>query len=131
MSSTEAAITSTFPHARLTLLPAQTKYLDFQQLKQELYANAMSQNSPNGGGQHGFLRLVLPNEEYILISNGNIPYITPVAPPINPVIPLDATSVIINEANRQNRYNQKIYDKNNDMNTALVRLIVEAVDPVH
>ena len=131
MSSTEAAITSTFPHARLTLLPADPTHLDFQQLKQELYANAMSQNSPNGGGQHGYLGLVLPPNEYIIISNGNVPYITPVAPPINPVIPPDATSVIINEANRQNRYHQKLYDKNNDMSKALVRLIVDAVEPVY
>ena len=78
MSFIEAAITSTFPHASLTLLSADPTYLDFQQLKQELCANAMSQNSPNGGGQHGFLGLVLPNEEYILISNGNIPYVTPI-----------------------------------------------------
>jgi hypothetical protein len=49
-------------------------------LKQELYVNVQSVQSQLGGGNHGHLGMLMPQAEYILISNGGEPYVQPEKP---------------------------------------------------
>ena len=51
-------------------------YNDLKQLKLELQANASSVETDLGGGNHGYLGLVLTDAEYASI-NGTIPFVLP------------------------------------------------------
>ena len=51
-----------------------------KRLKAELRANASSVESDLGGGNHGYLGLVLSDEEYAAIQ-GTVPFIAPNYPP--------------------------------------------------
>ena len=73
-----------FPHEPLTPLdpqheptPATTRLL-----RREVYANARSVPSTLGGGEHGHLGLVMPEEEYVLISNNGETYELPDKPEV-------------------------------------------------
>jgi hypothetical protein len=52
-------------------------------LREEVYANAQSVVATLGGGAHGHLGMVMPEEDYIKIARGGQRYIEP-APPVIP-----------------------------------------------
>ena len=89
----------------------------------------MSQDSTDGGGQHGFLGLALPTAEYVTFSAGNVPYIAPVVQP--PVIPTGASIITINEANRLHREAKKAVERHHDMDKALLRQVIEVIPDVY
>jgi hypothetical protein len=80
-----------FPHDPLTVISGRPTNSSLQVLKRQMYANAGAINSTRGGAAHGHLALLLPDAEYLVLSNG-IPFIPPVHPGPVPVIPANATA---------------------------------------
>ena len=60
-------VTTYFPHKTLTLVRGEPTFNDFKRIKTELRANASSMESDLGGGDHGYLFMVLNDAEYLLI----------------------------------------------------------------
>ena len=61
--------TDYFQYENLTPIHGEPDFVSIQKLKNEVKANAQSVPSTLGGGNHGFLGLVLHPVEYALISN--------------------------------------------------------------
>ena len=60
-------VTTYFPHKTPTLVRGEPTFIDLKRIKTELRANASSVESDLGGGDHGYLFLVLSDAEYRLI----------------------------------------------------------------
>ena len=73
-----------YPHEPLTPLDPQQEPTPTttRLLRREVYANARSVPSTLGGGDHGHLGLVMPEEAYVLISNGGDTYDFPDKPDV-------------------------------------------------
>jgi hypothetical protein len=76
----------------ITKIEGQPTDEDLSLLRKELSNAAGSIATQNGGREHGHVGLVLENAKYILISNGNAPYLIPTNPGAYPatVDPNDA-----------------------------------------
>ena len=74
-------VTTYFPHKVPTLIRGVPTYKDVKRVKTELRANASSVDTELGGGDHGYLGLVLTNAEYLAVPgvNGN-QFLPPVYP---------------------------------------------------
>ena len=59
--------TTYFPHKLPTLTRGEPTYKDLKRVKMELRANASSIDSELGGGDHGYLGLVLTDPEYLAV----------------------------------------------------------------
>ena len=65
MTSTRIDYATTyFPHSSTTPIRGEPSYKSLKKLKNELRANASSVDSDLGGGDHGYLGLVLSETEY-------------------------------------------------------------------
>ena len=121
----------TLPHDPLTPLDTSTRPTPrtIRLLRQELYANACSVRSTMGGGNHGHLGMLMPNEEYVLISNGGIPYVAPDGPPQVPTYAGTAAVVAIMQAN----YNQQVksYEEHQDLSNHIKAMMLQAIPKVY
>jgi hypothetical protein len=99
MTTTQIA----FPHPTLTLISGKPTPATLTVMKKELYANAMVQRSDRGGGQHGYLALVMNDQEYLSLL-GTVLFTNPVPPGTQPDHAIGATGPQMTEANR--RYDQ-------------------------
>ena len=76
MTTTRIDYASTyFPYPTPTPIQGEPTYKSLKRLKNELQANASSVESDLGGGDHGYLGLVLTDAEYALISA--TPFVAP------------------------------------------------------
>jgi hypothetical protein len=84
-------------------------------LRKELYASVCSACSTMGGGNHRHLGMLMPNEEYVLISNGGTPYVAAAGPPQVPAYAGAAAVVAIIQAN----YHQEVkrYEEYQDLSS--------------
>ena len=82
-----------FPHKTPTLVRGEPSYKDLKRVKMELRANASSVDSELGGGDHGYLGLVLSNTEYLSVPGVNGTRFTAPAYPGALVIPQNLTDV--------------------------------------
>ena len=69
-------VSTYFHHKTPTVVRGEPTYIDLKRIKTELRANASSVESDLGGGDHGYLFLVLSDAEYL-----QIPGITAAAVP--------------------------------------------------
>ena len=80
-----------FPHPEPTKIEGEPTYKSLTTVNNELKANASSVDSELGGGNHGYLGLVLSDPEYATIP-GTVPFEPPAFPdPL--VVPPTATQV--------------------------------------
>ena len=95
-------IIETLPHKVLTPIPEGEKpsYTSLLKIHQELNANAMAIPSNRGGGIYGLLALVIPTTTFDALPN-SAPWVAPIHPGANPVLPPAPTQPVITEANRQ------------------------------
>ena len=94
------APTFTFPHPTLTPIVGKPDTASLNLLKKEIYANAMSKPSLLGGGNHGFLALVMSPAGYASLI-GTQPFIDPLHPGVQAQHPHAATGPQMTEANRR------------------------------
>ena len=94
-----------FPHPTLTTiaLSAQPSPKEIRQLKREVYSNARSVDSPQGGGNHGHLGLVMPAADYTALAGVGVAWAAPAAP-VRPVIAPGTTNVMMN--NQMNEWEE-------------------------
>ena len=71
--------TTYFPYSSPTPIQGEPTYKAIKRLKNELRANASSVDSDLGGGDHGYLGLILTNEECIRVCPGT-PFVAPAYP---------------------------------------------------
>ena len=90
-------IISKFRIKKLTKIQGEPAYKSISKISQELYTNAATLASPNGGGQHGHIGLVMKPALYATLSA--ILYEDPQNPGLAPV--LDPTRIYgMGNANR-------------------------------
>ena len=80
-----------FEYHALTKIHGEPDYASLKRLKEQLKANANKIISNLGGGNHGYLGLVLDNAEYNAIP-GTVLFVAPGYPPVL-AIPATATPV--------------------------------------
>ena len=97
-----------------------------KKLMTELRANASSVETDLGGGNHGYLALVLSDEEYATIPNTE-PFILPMYPPPL-VIPNNATPIQALELKEAYTEQKRIYLECKNVEKALLRHIQEAIE---
>jgi len=97
-----------------------------KRLQMELQANASSVETDLGGGDHGYLGLVLSNVDYGLIPDTE-PFIAPTYPtPLN--IPADATPIQALELKDTHAERKRIYLECKNVEKALLRHIQDAIE---
>ena len=118
--------TYTFPHTTLTPIVGKPTLATLTLLKLELYANAMFTESLLGGGNHGYLALVMSPAEYAL-QPGTIPFIEPANPGEQPPHLPAATAPQMTEANRRHDYNITKYAEYRAIHAQLKLQLINAV----
>ena len=104
-TSPTSYITAYFQYPNLTPIRGEPTNKALKRLKDELKANASSIECDFGGGDHGYLGLVLTDTEYATISV--TPFICPVFPaPL--AIPATATSVEAVHAREQRKESTRL-----------------------
>jgi hypothetical protein len=124
MTSTGAK-TYTLPHDPLTPLDPTMRPTahTIRLLCRELYANAQSVESRLGGGEHGHLGMIMPDYEYILISNNGEAY----EPPEMPAVVIYAGTAI-NRDQQKADYTEAAdrYFETRSLQGQLQKLIIQA-----
>lgn len=93
-----------------------------------LKANAASVHSLLGGGQNGYLGLVVSDEVYATISP--TPFIVPGNPGVQPIIPQGTTAAITAIIVRNHEEAQRSWREYNNLHLALKKQIVNALEPL-
>ena len=114
-----------FEHPTLTKIPGEPSYATLHTLTKELKANASSVPSTLGGGNHGYLGLVLSAANYALLTP-NTPFLRPAHP--GPLIAL-GTGPAIAHATSLHKRAEKEYLESILIERTLIQQIVDAVEP--
>ena len=127
MSSTRIDYAATyFPHSSPTKIRGEPTYKSFKKLKNELRANASSVDSDLGGGDHGYLGLILSENEYQRICPQH-PFEAP-AFPGKLVIPRGTDTVDALNLREEHRNGVAQYRECREVEKALLRHITTAID---
>lgn len=119
-----------FPHPALTPIVGRPTHATLALLKLELYANAMSTESFLGGGNHGYLGLVMSPADYALLP-GTITFVKPVNPGQQPPHLPEATVSQMTEANRRYDYSVAKYIEYRNIHCHLKVQITNAVHAIY
>jgi hypothetical protein len=117
---------SYFKYKTPTPIRGEPTHKSLKRLKLELQANASSVETDLGGGNHGYLGLVLTDEEYALIPNTQ-PFIAPNYPPPL-VIPANTTQIQALELKEQHEEEKRLYLECRNVEKALLRHIQDALE---
>ena len=118
-----------FP-AQATKIQGEPTYDDLRQLREVLYHNAASVHSDRGGGLHGHLGMIMDDVNYATISA--TPWVDPPEPPAMVQMPNNApTAPQIAEAHRAHNQQLKARREFQNLNVALMRIIIEAIEPLY
>ena len=118
-------VASYFKYKTPTPIPGTPTYKALKRLKAELRANASSVETDLGGGNHGYLGLVLSDAEYANISP--TPFVAP-AYPAPLAIPAHATQVQAFEARSRHEEAKRLYYECQNVEKALQRHIQDAIE---
>ena len=117
---------SYFKYKTPTPIRGQPTNKSLKRLKLECQANSSSVESDLGGGNHGYLFLVLTDEEF-----DSIPNTTPVEPPNYPgplVIPATATPIEALELKERHQEEKRLYLEFKNVEKALLRHMQDAIE---
>ena len=97
MSTTVESVTESFPNSSIDEIIGEPTYATIKKVERALIENASSIQSELGGGQHGYLGLVLRPAKYLTITgNAFAPHNNP---GVVPIFPPNATQFQIAQAN--------------------------------
>jgi hypothetical protein len=87
VSMSVPSTTAAYPHDPLTVIAGRPTYKTLQVLKHQLFANAGTIESMQGGGAHGHLALLLDPAIYLTLSNNGIAFVASMHPGPMPIHP--------------------------------------------
>ena len=117
---------SYFKYKTPTPIRGEPTHKSLKRLKLELQANASSVETDLGGGNHGYLGLVLTDQEYAIIPNTQ-PFIAPQYPqPL--VITANAAQIQALQLKEQHEEQKRIYLECKNVEKALLRHMQEAAE---
>jgi len=118
------------PHDPLTPLdPSEPPTaLTVRLLCKELYANARSVESKLGGGDHGHLGMLMPEEIYIMHSNNGDRYVIP----RKPRVPTYSNNAVIRDQQKED-YKEALeeYQETRKLQTQLHKMMIDAIPKVY
>ena len=117
---------SYFKYKTPTPIRGELTHKSLKRLKLELQSNASSVETDLGGGNHGYLGLVLTDEEYATIPNTQ-PFVAPNYPPTL-VIPPMSTQIQAIELKEQHNEAKRLYLECKNVEKALLQHIQDAVE---
>ena len=117
--------TDYFENVDLTPIVGEPDFVSLNRLKNELKSNAQNVPCTLGGGNHGFLGLVLTPAEYNLIAPGTPFVMQPHPGPL--LIPAGTTNVQARVIENNHTADMKLYDQCVAMEKALKQQIVKAI----
>jgi hypothetical protein len=122
-------VLSTFPYPSLSPITGVPTFETINDMVMHLKANAAAIQTDNGGGQLGFLGVMVSPVVYATLSD--TPFVVPPNPGPNPP-PLDnATAAQITENVRVHTENLRMYRQYITVSQALKRQIIETVDDIY
>ena len=118
---------SYFKYKKATPIQGTPTNKSIKRLKTELRANASSVETDLGGGDHGYLGLILTDVEYARITPAPPPFIAP-GFPANLIIPAQATQVEAMELRENHKESKRLFYECKNVEKALLRHVQDAVE---
>ena len=116
-----------FPYRSPTPIQGEPTYKALKRLKNELRANASSVDCDLGGGDHGYLGLILTEEEYTRIAPDD-PFVAPEFPGTL-VIPRGTDTIDAMNIRETHKQNMSAYRECREVERSLIRHITIALEP--
>ena len=114
-----------FTYPDLTPIHGEPSYETLKVLHNQLKANARAVRTSLGGGQHGYLALVVSQEQYAIVSA--TPFVRPEHPGVLTIPPFQLQHIVAETTARHNEA-VRLYHECNNVEQALRQQIVKAVD---
>jgi hypothetical protein len=127
--STPEAFIESFP-ATPVKIEGQPNYDSLSALREVLKQNAASVSTDRGGGQHGYLGIILSDAMYATIAP-NDAFVRPAAPANTPTIPAGGTAAAIAEAVRLHADELRQWREYVNLTAALRLQLVKCIEPVY
>lgn len=115
-----------FPYPKPTPIHGEPTYKSLKRLKNELRANASSVDCDLGGGDHGYLGLVLNEQEYARVAPNN-PFTAPDFPGVLS-IPRGTDTIDAINLREEHRKNTGLYRECREVEKSLIRHITTALE---
>jgi hypothetical protein len=128
-ASTPDEIIAGFPHSSLPKVTGEPTFEDQKVIRRLLNTNAMSVASYEGGGRHGYLGIIMNNEEYFAIAVDVFP--VPANPGPSAAVVAGMTAAVIAETTRLHREATQAYRTYHNVDQAIKKLIIEAFDDAY
>jgi hypothetical protein len=119
-------IRNSFPQPTVPTITGEPTYSDITRIHTILKSNAASISSNLGGGTHGLLGLMLPNDTYNTVTGHN--FVRPPNPGPHAIIPPNATQAQIGAITRQFSQEFRAFQTMDRTDTALKQQILSAFD---
>ena len=131
MALTVDKILTQFPNKTLPKIHGEPTYESINDIMQHMYANAATIASPLGGGQHGHIGLIMKPALYQTLSA--VPFIHPIDPgPLPAYNPnIRYTAAERETVATEHKENRRIFDNCTNVDHALKKQLVEAVDEIY
>ena len=126
---TSEAFIESFPNPVIPKIEVIPTYESIANVRSLLSANAASVASQRGGGNNGYLGIVLSDAVYTTVSG--IPWVSPQYPGAMPNIPANATAAQTGEVVRQHTEALRDWKEYTNMQSALKKQLIAAVDPIY
>jgi hypothetical protein len=101
MASTRDELIAGFPHSSLQKVTGEPTFEDLKVIRRLLNTNAMNVAPYEGGGHHGYLVIIMTNEEYFAIAADVFP--VPNNPGPSAAVGAGMTAAVIAETTRLHR----------------------------
>jgi hypothetical protein len=119
-------IIDSFPNQTIPAIEGEPKYETIKNVEKLLIENAASVHSTLGGGNHGFLGVILTPEKYQLVTGHTFePYTNPGA---LPTLPPNATQHQILNANAAHKENLRLWKEQTFVIKAIKNLLTRSVE---
>ena len=131
MALTVDKILALFPNSALPKIHGEPTYETINDVVQHMYANAATVTCPLGGGQHGHIGLIMKPALYQTLSA------TAFVRPLDPgPLPQYSPNIRYTAADREavaadHKETKRFFDLCNNVDTALKRQLIEAVDDIY
>jgi hypothetical protein len=118
-----------FPQSSLPKVTGDPTCEDLKVIRRLLNTNAMSVASYEGGGRHGYLGIIMTNEEYFAIAVDVFP--VPANPGPSAAVVAGMTASVIAEMKRLHQEVTQVYRTFHNVDQAIKKLIIESFDDAY